>query len=160
MGGVVYLGALTGVLLGTSLADRFGRHKVMAAAATVFSIGAVMASMAPNPELLGLARFITGIGVGGAITTAMTPARNHAPHARASRPRNSPHCSKTAAQSWNFSFLPHRRSSIRLIHRRLRSRSVRIRRGHHHLCNTDPDRALRRIGRTEITSHGSAFCRP
>lgn len=84
VGGIVYLGALTGVLLGTSLADRFGRHKVMAAAAAVFAIGAVMASMAPNPELLGLARFITGIGVGGAITTAMTLARNHAPHGRAS----------------------------------------------------------------------------
>lgn len=84
VGGIVYLGALAGVLLGTSLADRFGRHKVMAAAAAIFAIGAFMASVAPNPELLGLARFVTGVGVGGAITTAMTLARNHAPHGRAS----------------------------------------------------------------------------
>ncbi|WP_157731717.1 MFS transporter [Arthrobacter sp. YN] len=84
VGGIVYLGALVGVLLGTSLSDRFGRHKVMAAAAAVFAIGAVMASMAPNPELLGIARLVTGIGVGGAITTAMTLARNHAPHGKAS----------------------------------------------------------------------------
>jgi MFS transporter, AAHS family, benzoate transport protein len=84
VGGIVYLGALVGVMLGTSLADRFGRHKIMAASAAVFAIGAVLAALAPTPELLGLARFITGIGVGGAITTAMTLARNHAPHGRAS----------------------------------------------------------------------------
>jgi AAHS family benzoate transporter-like MFS transporter len=84
VGGIVYLGALAGVMLGTSLADRFGRHKVMAAAAAIFSIGAIMASLAPTAEFLGIARFVTGIGVGGAITTAMTLARNHAPRGRES----------------------------------------------------------------------------
>jgi MFS transporter, AAHS family, benzoate transport protein len=84
VGGVVYLGALLGVLLGTSLADRFGRHKIMIASAALFATGALLASFAATPLLLGGARFITGIGVGGAITTAMTLARNHAPAGRAS----------------------------------------------------------------------------
>lgn len=84
VGGIVYLGALLGVLLGTSLADRFGRHKVMIASAALFATGALLASFAATPLMLGGARFITGIGVGGAITTAMTLARNHAPSGRAS----------------------------------------------------------------------------
>ncbi|WP_331322290.1 MFS transporter [Pseudarthrobacter phenanthrenivorans] len=84
VGGIVYIGALTGILLGNSLADRIGRHKVMTASAAIFAIGAVAAALAPNPGLVGVARFVTGIGVGGAITTAMTLARNHAPQGRAS----------------------------------------------------------------------------
>lgn len=84
VGGIVYLGALIGVIAGTSLADRFGRHKILIAAATIFALGAVWAALATTPLVLGGARLFTGIGVGGAITTAMTLARNHAPEGRGS----------------------------------------------------------------------------
>jgi AAHS family benzoate transporter-like MFS transporter len=84
VGGIVYAGALIGVLGGTALADRYGRHRIMALAAAVFACGSAFAALAPTPELLGVARLITGIGVGGAVTTAMTLARNHAPKERGS----------------------------------------------------------------------------
>ncbi|HEY8701596.1 MAG TPA: MFS transporter [Arthrobacter sp.] len=84
VGGIVYAGALIGVLGGTALADRYGRHRIMALAAAVFAVGSALAALAPTPEFLGLARLITGIGVGGAVTTAMTLARNHAPSQRGS----------------------------------------------------------------------------
>ncbi|MFE4542332.1 MFS transporter [Arthrobacter sp. NPDC056727] len=84
VGGIVYAGALIGVLSGTALADRYGRHRIMALAAAVFALGSALAALAPTPEFLGVARLITGIGVGGAVTTAMTLARNHAPKQRGS----------------------------------------------------------------------------
>jgi MFS family permease len=84
VGGIVYAGALIGVLGGTALADRYGRHRVMALAAAVFAAGSALAALSPTPEFLGMARLITGIGVGGAVTTAMTLARNHAPKQRGS----------------------------------------------------------------------------
>lgn len=84
VGGIVYLGALAGVLGGTALADRIGRPRVMALAAAVFAVGSALAALAPTPELLGAARLVTGVGVGAALTTAMTLARNHAPEGRGS----------------------------------------------------------------------------
>lgn len=84
VGGIVYAGALIGVLGGTALADRFGRHRIMGIAAAVFAAGSALAAMAGTLVTLGGARLITGIGVGAAITTAMTLARNHAPQRRGS----------------------------------------------------------------------------
>ncbi|GAA1763696.1 aromatic acid/H+ symport family MFS transporter [Pseudarthrobacter sulfonivorans] len=84
IGGIVYAGALIGVLGGTALADRIGRPRVMALAAAVFALGSAFAAVAPTPEFLGAARMLTGVGVGAALTTAMTLARNHAPEGRGS----------------------------------------------------------------------------
>jgi MFS transporter, AAHS family, benzoate transport protein len=84
VGGVVYAGALIGVLGGTALADRIGRPRVMAVAAATFAVGSALAAMAPSWEFLGAARLVTGVGVGAALTTAMTLARNHAPEGRGS----------------------------------------------------------------------------
>ncbi|MCG2622972.1 MFS transporter [Arthrobacter sp. I2-34] len=84
VGGIVYAGALTGVIGGTMLADRIGRPRVMAVAAAIFGFGSALAALAATPGFLGGARFVTGIGVGAALTTAMTLARNHAPQGRGS----------------------------------------------------------------------------
>jgi MFS transporter, AAHS family, benzoate transport protein len=84
VGGIVYAGALAGVIGGTMLADRIGRPRVMALAAAVFGFGSALAALATTPAFLGGARFVTGIGVGAALTTAMTLARNHAPRGRGS----------------------------------------------------------------------------
>jgi AAHS family benzoate transporter-like MFS transporter len=84
VGGIVYAGALIGVLGGTALADRIGRPRVMALAAAIFAMGSAFAALAPTPEFLGGARLLTGVGVGAALTTAMTLARNHAPEGRGS----------------------------------------------------------------------------
>ena len=84
IGGIVYLGALIGVLGGTALSDRFGRPRIMAAAVGTIAVGSALAGLSTSPEMLGIARLVTGLGVGGAVTTAMTLARNHAPAGRAS----------------------------------------------------------------------------
>lgn len=84
VGGIVYAGALIGVLGGTALADRIGRPRVMALAAAVFALGSAFAAIAPTPDVLGAARLVTGVGVGAALTTAMTLARNHAREGRGS----------------------------------------------------------------------------
>lgn len=84
VGGIVYAGALIGVLGGTALADRIGRPRVMALAAAIFALGSAFAALATTPEFLGAARLLTGVGVGAALTTAMTLARNHAPEGRGS----------------------------------------------------------------------------
>ncbi|WP_255771590.1 MFS transporter [Pseudarthrobacter sulfonivorans] len=84
VGGIVYAGALIGVLGGTALADRIGRPRVMALAAAIFALGSACAALAPTPEFLGGARLLTGVGVGAALTTAMTLARNHAAEGRGS----------------------------------------------------------------------------
>lgn len=84
VGGIVYAGALAGVIGGTMLADRIGRPRVMALAAAIFGLGSALAALATTPAFLGGARLVTGIGVGAALTTAMTVARNHAPEGRGS----------------------------------------------------------------------------
>lgn len=82
VGGIVYAGALIGVLGGTALGDRYGRHRVIGLAVAVAAVGSALVALAATPEFLGMARLITGIGIGGAIPAAMTLARNHAPKQR------------------------------------------------------------------------------
>jgi AAHS family benzoate transporter-like MFS transporter len=84
IGGLVYIGAVVGAILAPLAAERFGRKHVLVAAITVFALGAVLTGAAVSGQMLGLARFVAGLGVGGALTTAMTVARNNAASRRAS----------------------------------------------------------------------------
>lgn len=84
IGGVVYAGGLTGILISGPLADRWGRHRLMSVAVGVFALGSVLVAVAPNAAVIGFARVVTGIGIGAAFTSAMTLARNHATMNRAS----------------------------------------------------------------------------
>ena len=60
-GGSIFLG---------SFADSHGRRFTMLSGLTVVTIGMLAAGLAPNIYVLGLARFVTGIGVGGVMATA------------------------------------------------------------------------------------------
>lgn len=84
IGGVVYIGAVIGALLAPVVAERTNRKLVLLVAISVFGLGAVLAGAAVNGPMLGVARFVSGLGVGGALTTAMTIARNSAAPKRAS----------------------------------------------------------------------------
>ncbi|WP_219419868.1 MFS transporter [Pseudonocardia nigra] len=84
IGGVVYIGAVLGALLAPMLAERIGRKATLAAAIAVFALGAVLAGAAAGGQMLAVARLLNGLGVGAALTTAMTIARNNAPAGRAS----------------------------------------------------------------------------
>jgi MFS family permease len=65
---------MLGVALGTSgiggivagaLADRFGRRSMLAATITVYSVGSLVAGLAPNLTVFLIGRGIVGLGVGG-----------------------------------------------------------------------------------------------
>ncbi|QCQ92018.1 MFS transporter [Rhodococcus sp. SGAir0479] len=61
------IGALT---IGT-LTDVVGRRRALIFAVTAFSILTLLCAVAPNPFLFGLFRFLSGIGLGGALPTAL-----------------------------------------------------------------------------------------
>ncbi|WP_282856904.1 MFS transporter [Pseudoclavibacter helvolus] len=67
--------ALVGMALGSLtvgyLTDLIGRRKVLIGAVTFFSILMIATALAPTPELFGLFRFLSGIGLGGVIPTAV-----------------------------------------------------------------------------------------
>jgi len=64
--------ALSAVLCGHLLVDRYGRKPALIAGSLVFALGGLVQSVAINPVMLILGRFIAGIGVG--ITSCAGPA--------------------------------------------------------------------------------------
>jgi SP family galactose:H+ symporter-like MFS transporter len=60
----VLLGSLFGALAGGSLADRFGRRRLLVGTAIVFGLGAVGAALAPDTAWLILARVVAGTAIG------------------------------------------------------------------------------------------------
>ncbi|HUA77706.1 MAG TPA: MFS transporter, partial [Acetobacteraceae bacterium] len=66
----VTLGALVGSLIGGELADRIGRKKAVLAAGVLFTLGALLQSIAPDTLVLVGGRLIIGIGVGLAAVAA------------------------------------------------------------------------------------------
>jgi EmrB/QacA subfamily drug resistance transporter len=55
------------ILLGGSLGDRYGRRRVFVAGTGVFTIASLLCAVAPNAELLVVARLVQGVG--GALLT-------------------------------------------------------------------------------------------
>lgn len=84
IGGALYVGAILGASLAPIAADRLGRKRVLVIAIALFALGALFTGLSLNALILGAARFVTGLGVGGSLTTAMTVARNSASSTRAS----------------------------------------------------------------------------
>ena len=60
------LGAMIGAGFAGRLADRLGRRNLIIAAAIIFTVGALLAALAPTVEVLIAARFIIGLAVGSA----------------------------------------------------------------------------------------------
>lgn len=84
LGSLVYIGMFFGAILAGVVGDRIGRQPVLAVSIALFGIGAVLAGLADSGTTLGLARLLSGLGVGGAVTTALALARNNAPRNRSS----------------------------------------------------------------------------
>lgn len=67
--GVVLAMELVGMGVGSILlggaADRFGRRPTMLGCLAVMASGMALATTAQNPQMLGLWRFVTGLGIGG-----------------------------------------------------------------------------------------------
>lgn len=60
----IMVGALVGALTGGYLVDRLGRYKLFMADMVFFVVAALACAVAPNAELLTVARFVMGIGIG------------------------------------------------------------------------------------------------
>jgi AAHS family 3-hydroxyphenylpropionic acid transporter len=60
-------GLMLGAAIGGRLSDRFGRKRVLIASVAMFGLMSVATGLAPNFETLLLARFLTGLGIGGAL---------------------------------------------------------------------------------------------
>ncbi|MEV0603247.1 sugar porter family MFS transporter [Streptomyces sp. NPDC050315] len=63
------LGAALGAVAGGKLSDARGRRRNILVLAVLFFVGALGATLAPNTEVMILARFVLGLAVGGASVT-------------------------------------------------------------------------------------------
>jgi AAHS family 4-hydroxybenzoate transporter-like MFS transporter len=65
------VGLMVGALLFGPLADRIGRRKILIATVAFFGIASLLSAQAPTIALLIALRFVTGIGLGGAMPNAI-----------------------------------------------------------------------------------------
>jgi len=70
MTAAVPLGALIGCLLAGRITDRYGRRRVLLASAVLFALGSLAAASAMVTEMLLVARFFLGFGIGIAAVVA------------------------------------------------------------------------------------------
>lgn len=66
------IGMAVGTFTSGIATDRFGRRRVIVLATALFTIASLLCAAAPSPAVLGLGRFIVGIGAGAVITTLAT----------------------------------------------------------------------------------------
>jgi AAHS family 3-hydroxyphenylpropionic acid transporter len=75
-------GLMLGAALGGRLSDRFGRKAVLSAAVSVFGLMSLVTGFAPNVEALLVARFLTGLGIGGALPNLVALVSENTPPSR------------------------------------------------------------------------------
>jgi MFS transporter, AAHS family, benzoate transport protein len=72
-------GMVVGSLTVGTLTDVLGRRKTIIACLAAYSILTALCALAPNPDLFGLLRFLSGLGLGGVIPTAAALTGEYAP---------------------------------------------------------------------------------
>jgi AAHS family 3-hydroxyphenylpropionic acid transporter len=77
-------GLFIGALIGGRLADRLGRKHVLVAAVAVFGVFSLLTTLAGSIDTLTLARFLTGLGLGGALPNVLSIGSENAPANRRS----------------------------------------------------------------------------
>nr|WP_306805848.1 MFS transporter [Caballeronia sp. BR00000012568055] len=82
--GAGLLGLTAGALLFGPLADRYGRKRILMVSIFLFGIASLATAASPGLAALVVARFFTGVGLGGAMPNAVTLAREYSPGSRAS----------------------------------------------------------------------------
>lgn len=73
------LGTLPGAIIGGRLADIIGRKKILMISVLLFGIMSLLTAFAVKFEMLILIRFLTGLGMGGALPIMITLASEAAP---------------------------------------------------------------------------------
>jgi AAHS family benzoate transporter-like MFS transporter len=110
IGSYALAGMLIGALGAGAITDAIGRRRIMLIGISWFSVLMVACSLAPTPGLLGLLRFLAGLGLGGVIPSAIALTVEYAPRGRGSSTTRS--CSPdtpsavSSPRSWHFSCSP------------------------------------------------------
>jgi AAHS family benzoate transporter-like MFS transporter len=79
IGSYALLGMLIGGITVGTITDLIGRRRTVIGCLTLFSAAMLVCAAAPNPEVLGVFRFIAGIGLGGVAPTVIALAVETAP---------------------------------------------------------------------------------
>ncbi|MFD7011944.1 MFS transporter [Rhodococcus jostii] len=79
IGSLTLFGLMIGFMVAGPLSDRFGRRKVLITGVTWFSLASMVCALSVSPEMLGATRFITGIGLGAVVPSAVAMTVEYAP---------------------------------------------------------------------------------
>ena len=85
IGSYALIGMMLGALIFGTIADRIGRKKVILICTFIFSLFMLFAGLAPNPEVFGVCRFITGLGLGGVMPNVIALVSDYSPKGTRSR---------------------------------------------------------------------------
>ncbi len=81
--GAMFGAGLVGLTVGSfvfgPLADRIGRKRTIVISVVLFGIGSLLTSAAPTPGWFIALRFLTGVGLGGGMPTAITLSSEYSP---------------------------------------------------------------------------------
>lgn len=79
---------LAGLMIGSlcfgPLADKIGRKKVLVISVVTFGLGSLASALSPTLEVLIVLRFVTGLGLGGAMPSSITLTSEYCPRAKQS----------------------------------------------------------------------------
>ena len=84
-GSYALFGMMFGALIFGTLADKLGRKKIIMICVFIFSLFMLLAGLAPSPEMFGLFRFITGLGLGGMMPNVIGLISEYSPEGMRSR---------------------------------------------------------------------------
>ena len=79
LGSVALFGMMIGAMALGSLADRYGRKKMIALCLVLFSLFTFLCGFAQNPTQFAIMRFIAGVGIGGAMPNLVAMMAEYSP---------------------------------------------------------------------------------
>src|SRR4051812_16473254 len=82
--GAGLFGLMLGALIIGPFADRFGRRAILIFSVLFFGVASLLSAFSPNLAVLIVLRFMTGVGIGGAMPSAVTLTSEYCPEGRRS----------------------------------------------------------------------------